>query len=245
MPFTRSLVYYLTGFAFLLTPAKIGEVVRLWLLKQRHAVPYPTSLGVLVLDRAADALVLAGFAAFGLLGQAEIAAAPWICLAALVRIGALTGSRRLVVSVLRLAHRLTRHRLPAVFLFLLTAHRTLLAMCRPSVLATGLLLSMLAWGAQIFGLWLLVDALGTRLDLAHCAMVFALATLVGGVGGAEATMIGLLALAGMTGEAAVTATLMSRLATIWFALLIGLALAQVVLGADRRQAALPERDANA
>ena len=241
VPVTSSLLYYLTGFAFLLTPAKIGEVVRLWLLKQRHGVPYQRSFGLLVLDRAADAVVLAGFAGLGLFGQTESLWAPLVCVAGVVGAGALVSSRRLVVRAVRLAHRCTRHRMPSVFVFVLAAHRTLLGMCRPHILGAGLLLSLLAWGVQIIGLWLLVAALGYQIDVAQCAVVFSLATLVGavpflpgGVGGAEAMMIGLLALAGMPGDAAVTATMMSRLATIWLAMLIGLALAPVVIGAKQR-----------
>lgn len=252
VPLSRSMLYYLTGFAFLVTPAKVGEFIRLWLLKQRHGVPYPRSLGLLVVDRAADAFTLAGFAALGLLGQVETSLAPWICLAALVAIGGLAAYRPLVVAVVNLAHRASGRRWPGVFLFVLKAHGALLKMCRPVALGAGMVLSLLAWGAQVIGLWLLIAALGYQFDLAQCAAIFALSALVGavpflpgGVGGAEATMIGLLALAGMPGEAAVAVTMISRLATIWFALLIGLSLAPFVLvTATRIVAGKPSRSAD-
>ena len=50
----------------------------------------------------------------------------------------------------------------------------------------------------------------------------ALSFLPGGLGGAEAIMISLLVLKGMTMPAAIAATVFIRLATLWFAVLIGL-----------------------
>jgi uncharacterized protein (TIRG00374 family) len=49
-----------------------------------------------------------------------------------------------------------------------------------------------------------------------------LSFLPGGLGGAEAVMISLLVLQGMTTPAAVAATVFIRLATLWFAVCLGL-----------------------
>ena len=66
------------------------------------------------------------------------------------------------------------------------------------------------------------------MTLAAAVFVYAFAMLVGGLsflpgglGSSEAVMIGLLALHGFPEPAAVTATLICRLATLWFAVALG------------------------
>jgi glycosyltransferase 2 family protein len=49
-----------------------------------------------------------------------------------------------------------------------------------------------------------------------------LSFLPGGLGGAEVTMVGLLLLNGMNEAQAVACTLFVRLATLWFAVILGL-----------------------
>jgi uncharacterized protein (TIRG00374 family) len=237
VPLGSNLAYYATGFAFVITPAKLGEVVRLWLLKSRHGVAYECSVGLLVLDRVFDLAALVAFAGLGVMAGSQHAGALGLCVAVLGGATLLLCWRRAVVTSALIAHRLTGRRWPGILRFMLGAYRTLRALCRPTVVAGALLLSLLAWGAMITGTWLLLNALGFGADPLFSAFVFSFAVLVGvvpffpaGVGGAEAAMIGILVLAGMAGEAAVTATVVSRLATLWFALLVGFAVAPFVLG---------------
>lgn len=240
----QSLLYYLTGFAFLLTPAKIGEVVRLWLLKSRHDVAYTRSIGLMVLDRAVDMVCLVAFAGIGLVGRTEHAGALPLLLLSLAAVIGLLSSRVVVVGAVRLAHRASGRRWPGMMRFALHSYRTLRTLCRPRVLMIAILLGLAAWGAQIAGTWLLLDALGVRTDLATCAFIFSFAVLVGvvplfpgGVGGAEAAMVGLLVLIGVPTTIAVTATVLSRLATLWLALLVGFAVAPLTLAGGRGPAA--------
>jgi glycosyltransferase 2 family protein len=240
IPLTQNMAYFATGFAFLLTPAKAGEVVRLWLLKVRHGVPYARSLGLMLIDRASDMVCLLAFAGLGLLSQSQHTGLMASLVAGLMGLVAMLASRRIVIGAIRIAHRVTGRRWAAPFAFALQAYRTLRKICRPPVMASCAALSLLAWSAQIAGFWLTLNVLGFEAGPALCAFVFAFAVLAGvlpifpgGVGGAEAAMIALLVLAGMTSEAAVTATVVNRLATLWFALMLGLVVAPFVFAAGR------------
>ncbi len=73
--------------------------------------------------------------------------------------------------------------------------------------------------------------MGADIGLWKAVAIFVFATLAGGltgapggVGGAEAAMIALLTLDGVPLDAAVAATAIIRLTTLWFALLLGLAI---------------------
>jgi uncharacterized protein (TIRG00374 family) len=70
--------------------------------------------------------------------------------------------------------------------------------------------------------------LGHPLPLATAVFIYAFAMLIGGIsflpgglGSSEAVMIGLLVMNGFPEAAAVTATLICRLATLWFAVGLG------------------------
>lgn len=240
VPLRESLLYFFAGFAFLLTPAKIGEVVRLWLLKSRHDVPYARSLGLLLLDRVLDVVSLVLFAAVGLLGRSEHSAPLLAFLAALAGLTALVSSRRLVVTSVALVHRWSGRRWPGLMRFSLQSYRALRQVSRPSVLATALLLSLAAWAAQIAGAWMIFAALGHSLDAVTATFVFSFTILAGsvpifpgGIGGAEAAMVGLLVLVGMPSALAVTAMVLCRLATLWLALLVGFVAAPFAVATGR------------
>ncbi len=92
----------------------------------------------------------------------------------------------------------------------------------------GLSLGVVAWLAEGVGFWWLLSALGYPLDLQTAVFIYAFAMLIGGLsflpgglGSSEAVMIGLLVMNGLPEASAVTATLICRLATLWFAVALG------------------------
>ena len=94
----------------------------------------------------------------------------------------------------------------------------------------GLAIGVLAWFAEGFGFWWLLTAVGHPLPLTTAVFIYAFAMLVGalsflpgGLGSSEAVMFGLLVLNGIPEPAAVTATLICRMATLWFAVALGAA----------------------
>jgi uncharacterized protein (TIRG00374 family) len=94
---------------------------------------------------------------------------------------------------------------------------------------SGLLVGLGAWGAEALGFSILLQAMGNSLPLVTAVSVYALAMLAGalsfmpgGLGGSEATMIVLLKLLGIPLPIAVSATIIIRLATLWFAVVLGI-----------------------
>jgi glycosyltransferase 2 family protein len=227
VPLLRNGLYYVAGFAFAVTPGKVGEVIRLWLLRRHHAAPYRRTLSLLALDRVSDAvpllaLCLPGVGAFAGHGW-SLAAVGGIVLAGLLlvlRPGALAAVIKLVYARVR--------RRPRLFAGALRALRSMGSLTTPRVLLMAMTLGALGWSAEILAAWLVLDRLGADVGLAAAAFVFGFGMLVGGlplfpggVGGAEATMIALLLLLDVDAGTAVTATAVIRLATLGFALVLG------------------------
>ena len=222
-----SLRIYLSGFALTTTPGKAGEAFRGVLLKQ-YDVPYPVTFAMFLSERLSD---LVAIVLLTLLGLSQYPQAQGMVLIGLLGIVAvLIGISS--KSLLTTAHRRAEEKNGR--LFKLLAHLfELLSVARrchsPRVLIIATLLSLIAWAAEALAFHWVLQWLGADISLEFAVFIYALSMLVGGLsflpgglGSAEAVMIALLVLKGMAMPTAVAATVFIRLATLWFAVLIGL-----------------------
>ena len=93
----------------------------------------------------------------------------------------------------------------------------------------GVALGLLAWGAEAIAFAYIVHAIGYPLSVPILAGVYALSMLAGaisfmpgGLGGAEVAMGVMLHALGLEASDVVSATLICRLTTLWFAVALGL-----------------------
>jgi len=229
VPAGRSLLIYLSGFALTVSPGKAGEAVRCLYLRQ-DGVSYATGLAMMFVERLIDLIAILVLASFILLTRQDLS---WtvglfcICL---------------VLGLVVLHHRHTPEMLSALgkrfggrvataadWLSTTLMHaRGLLGWGR---LVPILLIAIVSWGAEGVGVWVLAAAFPAGPDLAFSIGVYGLAILAGaaavflpaGLGGTEAVMTGLLLAAGLALPEAVAITLICRLATLWFAVAVGVA----------------------
>jgi uncharacterized protein (TIRG00374 family) len=225
VPAVMSLRIYLAGFALTTTPGKVGELLRSALLL-KWAVPFKKSLAAFLSERLSDLLAVVLLALLGFShypgGQAWTA----IGAAGILVLLVLLSNPRLLEwfrDAMRGAGRLSK----------LLRHlcETLLEASRcnkPLLLAGATLLSVVAWGAEGLAFHLVLERMGESVPLALAVSIYATAMLAGalsfmpgGLGGAEAAMVALLVWQGLDPGAAVAATLIIRLTTLWFAVVIG------------------------
>jgi uncharacterized protein (TIRG00374 family) len=112
---------------------------------------------------------------------------------------------------------------------LLNMLRSSSVLLRSGPLYIGLVLGVLAWFAEGYGLYIVLERLGAITPLLLAAGIYGVSVLAGavsfvpgGLGGTELVMGSLLLLAGVDAPIAVSAVIICRLATLWFAVLIGL-----------------------
>ena len=226
MPWRPSLSIYLAGFALTTTPGKAGEALRGVLLK-RWGVPWPQSFAAFFSERLSDLFAVVLLTLFGLSLYPE--AMPMIVVGVvLVMVGLLVLSQRRLLTRLTLMVPLEGGKLVGLLRHLLhvLGHAQ---QCHRLHLMLGLtLLSVVAWSAEAVAFHWILQWMGTDIELTFAVFVYALAMLAGavsfmpgGLGGAEAVMVGLLVYKGMNGADAVAATVLIRLATLWFAVAIG------------------------
>jgi uncharacterized protein (TIRG00374 family) len=229
---------YLSGFALSVTPGKLGEVFKSWLIKRLVGTPIHTSAPIVIAERFTDLLAyLILIALGGIASYPEFQWVFWLTLA-LCGVGlALSGSRtfaRLTARLLKRTPYLWRlsERVEVSF----ESTRTLLA---PREIIVPTLISVVGWGLECTGFWIIANELGD-VHVPYLAAVFAYALgavagavliiFPGGLGMTEFSIGKLLreqySAAGVALELARTqataVVLLTRLCTLWFAVVIGL-----------------------
>ncbi len=224
VPPLESALVFVSGFSLTVTPGKLGEVLKSFLLRDRQGIPVARTAPIVVAERLTDLLALALLAVSGVAthrtGAVGVIAGAGLVVLALV----LVSSRRAAHALFRLAPERFRARLDEMYD---SAWRLL----RPVPLALATVLSVAAWFCECVSLWLLVRGFpGASASLSLATFVYAVTTIAGalsflpgGLGVTEAGMTGLLVRlgTGITTPVAVAATFLVRLATLWFAVLLG------------------------
>ena len=204
----------------------MGETLRSVLLKP-HGVPAPESLAAFFAERTSDLLAILVLTAFGLWTYAPARPVVGAALLVVLVVLLLVQWTAFIAAVDRWA--LAREARWAALLSKLCEIVLHFRRCFSlPALSMGLMLGVVSWFAEGLGLWWLLHALGYSVDLQTAVFVHAFAMLVGslsflpgGLGTNEAAMITLLVMNGVPDAGAVTATLICRLATLWFAVVLG------------------------
>jgi uncharacterized protein (TIRG00374 family) len=229
VPTGSSAIVFGAGLSLSITPGKLGELVKSYLLREMHDIPAARTAPVVVAERVSDliallALAVIGVAAYGV-DPTLVVVASAIIGVGLVLLAWPRPTRALVDLVTRPA-KLRRLRDPL--------HETvtgLSALCRPGPLLVATLIAVPAWGFECLGFALITNAFpGAHVDLGLATVIYAgttiagaLSFLPGGLGVTEGAMT--LALvegaSRLDASTALAATLLTRLATLWFAVLLG------------------------
>lgn len=231
----KNIIIYIAGFSLTTTPGKAGEMLRGVLLK-REGTPYSISFAVFISERLSDLLAIIILTLLGLTYYPEAQPLVAIMVLVVLSILLLISSGPLLGEVVE---RFNSHGyLSSIFGYLINIFSLARSCHSPVVLLWATLLSLIAWGAEGYAFFLVLDLMGVDIPLLLAMFIYAISLLAGvvsfmpgGLGGVEAAMIGLLVLNGVDDAQAVSATVVIRLTTLWFAVVLG---ALMLLLVDRR-----------
>ncbi|MDB4964556.1 MAG: Integral rane protein [Myxococcales bacterium] len=229
IPLRDSFGIFLSGFSLTVTPGKVGEVLKSYLLRELHGVPIARTAPIVVAERLTDLVALAALALIGVGALAGGERIAWVALA-------LVGVAVLCVASERLAHGIIDlvGGLPGVGKLapklreFYGATKELLA---PTPLVLATLLSLVAWLCECVAFWLVLRGFsGADASLKLCTFIYATMTIAGalsflpgGLGVQEIGMVKLLVAQahGVSEPMAAAATFVTRLCTLWFAVVVG------------------------
>ncbi len=232
IPKLESFLTFLSGFVLTVTPGKVGEVFKSAVLAQTRGVPFERSAPIVVAERVTDLIGVIAMIAIGSLGFDG--GLPWalagavLVLALLVWVASPRLSRWSVRVLVALPGPLGR--LGArLEVRITTALDQLRAMTTPGRLVWPTLLSLVGWSLEGVGLWIILGGFGETTALPLSVFFYATATLAGALiplpGGLGVTdkllEEQMVRLAGVPAPTALAAMLLIRLATLWFAVVVG------------------------
>jgi glycosyltransferase 2 family protein len=239
VPVTSSFYVFMAGLSLSITPAKLGELLKSYLLREMHDIPAPRTAPIVVAERVSDLialLVLAviGVAAYGVDPTFVVAAGAFVAIGLLLL--AWQAPTRALIDMVTRPKRTRRLREP-----LHETLRGLGALCRPVPLFVSTAIAVPAWACECLGFKLICDAFpGADITLGNATLIYSVTTIAGalsflpgGLGVTEGAMTVALVHDHIDKATAVAATLLTRLATLWFAVALGV----VFLALARRRIA--------
>lgn len=226
-----SFLIFLSSFIMSVTPGKIGEVFKSYLLKEHNGTSISKSAPIVFAERITDFLSLvllsmAGALMFGY-GTALIIGfgAFFIILVFIISSKtisyAIIGFLERFKSIAKISHKVH------------TAYDSIYQMVRFKELIIAIFLSIFAWSFECFSFYLVVNGFITgspiHIDIMTATFVYGFATIAGavtmlpgGLGATDASITGLLIFLGLTKSVAVASTMIIRASTLWFAVIVGI-----------------------
>jgi len=229
IPLGDSFGIFLSGFSLTVTPGKVGEVLKSYLLREAHGVPMARTAPIVVAERLTDLVALASLALVGVGALAGGERVAWVALAMVGVAVACVASEKLAHAVIDLVGAMPGLGKMAPKLREFYGSTKTLLHPTPLVLAT--LLSIVAWLCECVAFWLVLRGFaGADASLKLCTFIYATMTIAGalsflpgGLGVQEIGMVKLLIAQahGVSEPMAAAATFITRLCTLWFAVVIG------------------------
>jgi glycosyltransferase 2 family protein len=230
IPRGSSALVFGAGLSLSITPGKVGELVKSYLLHSLHDIPATRTAPIVVAERVTDVIALLVLA---VVGVAAYGVDPTFVLTAVAVIAgglvllAWPRPTRALIDLATYPTMVRRFRASVH-----TMYDGLAALCRPGPLAAATALTLPAWTCECIGFALIVRAFpGAHIDLGLAIVIYASATMAGamsilpgGLGVTEGGMTLLLvhSTARLDRATALDAALLARLATLWFAVALGL-----------------------
>lgn len=231
-PLLKSARLFLAGFPLAVTPGKVGEALKgVWLQKET-GLPFSKGISVVLAERISDGLGVLLLSTLGVIAYPRYWPAFAIVLGGLIFLILIIQIRPAALWLLDLGDKI-----PLIKGFskgLREFYEGSYTLFRPKAILVAVSLGTISWLGEGIGMYLVLLGLGVApgwgtlsiaiFVLAFSTVIGAISALPGGLGATEASIAGMLTLLlNLSRDSSAAATLIIRFATLWFAVLIGLA----------------------
>jgi uncharacterized protein (TIRG00374 family) len=215
------------GLSMSITPGKMGELLKTYLIKKRTGIQISHSASSVFVDRLTDLFAMLLLTSLGVsffsVGYVPFAIMLSLLLGGMFLLRSQTLFFRFIGAVTKIKS-FSKFREPALSLYC-----SLYELSDWKRMMWATMVSTLAWLMECVSLYVLVRALHLPLDWIHDVFLFSFGTLAGalsmlpgGLGIAEGSMTGLFLYFGIAKPTAVSVTLLIRIVTLWLGVWIGL-----------------------
>lgn len=219
-----NLFVFFSGLGMIITPAKVGEIWKGWLIKDINGESLSKTVPVVIIDRVTD---LIGLIILSLLGIIYYKEGTYIIITLIViftlffvAIRSKTVSGKIISLLEKRAGKYSKD--------IKTMHSTFEETMKPKNLVGMSFLSVFAWFFECLALYFVIIGFGQSISLVISTFVFSFASLAGavsmipgGLGVAEATISGMLQYFGLTSTISVGVAIIIRFGTLWYGAILG------------------------
>ncbi|MEO8211162.1 MAG: lysylphosphatidylglycerol synthase transmembrane domain-containing protein [bacterium] len=226
-----SFLIFLSTFVMSVTPGKMGELLKSYLVREENGTPISKSAPIIIAERLTDfisvfLLCVTGAFVFHY-GQALVIGVGLFFIICVILISSRKISLRLIsyLEKIKLFHKVAEK--------FQVAYESIYILVRikPLIIATAF--GIVAWFMECLGFYIVLKVYSsiTSIDVSLLSSVFiyefstlvgAIAMLPGGLGVTEASMTGLMVFMKIPLNISVASTFIIRVSTLWFAVLVGI-----------------------
>ena len=226
MPFGIDAWNFTAGLSMAISPGKAGELLKPFVVRKVTGTPMLRTIPALVTERLTDGIAMLFLASLGISTYAKDQniwlIAPTLIIAGGLALLASENATNFCLGILEKFPLLNKI-IPKIR-EMVNAMRVCVA---PIPLIWTVFLSVIAWGAECIAFQLIFQGLGVDASLDACFFVYAFATVAGsampgGLGVADGALIGgTLQFISNSNPIATTATILTRIATLWLGVGVG------------------------
>lgn len=219
-----NLFVFFSGLGMIITPAKVGEIWKGWLIKDINGESLSKTIPVVIIDRVTDLIGLIILSALGILYYKEGSYILLILIILFIGFFVAIKSKKIsgkIISILE-------NRAGKYSKDVKSMHKTFEELMNPKNMTLMSFLSAFAWFFECLALFFVIIGFGESISVLISTFVFSFASLAGavsmipgGLGVAEATFSGLLQYFGLTSTISVGVAIIIRFGTLWYGAILG------------------------
>ncbi len=227
LPRKISFSIFMGGLIMSITPGKVGELLKSYLIKEYNKTSIHASAPVILIERLGDFVSLLFVA---MLGAIYFDFGREVVIITLVIFGAFLfglSYRPFAEPIIKFFSNLKAFN--KISEKILVAYEHSYKLLRPLPLFSMLILAAIAWGFESLGLYIILKVFDTQASFFWSLFVYSFSTIIGGlllvpggIGPTEGSLTLLLVRTKIPLNIAFVSTFLIRIATLWFAILMGI-----------------------
>ena len=221
-----SAIVFFSGLTMSVTPGKLGEVLKSYLLKQMDGISISRTAPIVFAERLTDVVGLIILSSFGAVvfqhGEFVLASILFVVFSIVAAIQSRSISLYLIAFC---------EKLPVISKFAHHLHElyeSAFLLLKMRTLGVAIVISVVSWFFECVAMWYVLKGFGLDMSILSATFVFAFSSMAGavsmlpgGLGVAEGSIVGILYTMGIPKASAVGSALIIRFFTLWFGVLVG------------------------
>lgn len=222
-----NILIFAAALAMTVTPGKIGELLKSYLIKENHNIPISQTVPLVITERLTDVFSMIILASFGALiynyGRMVLFL---ISLCILIFI-CIVQSPKIIDEIINLLGKIKY--IKKYLVSIKNFYHNMYTILKIKPLLFAIIIGIISWSFEGVIIFFTLKAINIEISLLTSIFIFSFSSVVGAIsmlpGGlfiAEGSIFGLLLLEGIPKDIAIITTIITRLSTLWLGVLIGI-----------------------